>query len=391
MALPALTKTWEFMTNQATVGATNASSNNEVAFKIKNLLTDTIANGYQDASFVDIGGGTFAIQGITDDTVDGSMVGKTLKVRGSTSPGNDGDFTITSVPSSSEVRYSNGSGVAEPVDGSWNILGGNFTTPWVMQHSYNPFHGPIGVRDDGVDRIGVASDNNVSFSSGGYWVVKNTVTGTEWVWGGTRQNSGDNAAIVGQTTYPNYFDEWGGAGDPIAAPNTITDLDGTRTSQIWFRYKADWITNTGSAFVAKVHVMMSDDGQNTRVLVSQFGVFPLLWVDETVLNPHPDWIANGNSTVACMRNSAATSNIANYGTFNDSTGVYASELPDSLLALLPQTSGTDLALVRYLTCGGAQTACLRDKPCQTIPADSFLSSTTLCFPGTGPCRRCREE
>lgn len=54
---------------------------------------------------------------------DSSMVGKSITIAGSTTPGNDGTFTILTVPGATSVTYSNASGAAEAFAGAWSVAG----------------------------------------------------------------------------------------------------------------------------------------------------------------------------------------------------------------------------------------------------------------------------
>jgi hypothetical protein len=329
MALPALEKTWEFRTNVAFVGTSNLNSHQVAFFTIKNLLTDTIANGYQDGSFVDIGGGSFEIQGITDDVLDVSMVGKTIKVRGSTSVGNDGDFVITAVPTADSVRYTNGSGVAEAVNGSWNVLGGNFTNPWVMQHSQ--VQGTVGVRDDGVDRFGLATDvGDVDPTVFSYWVLRNPVTESEWAL--ILENnidSPDERSYMRFTASPNFFNEGPGGADSRPDGNTVVNVDGSRFSHFQSGTASDpWFWGDQGGQVGKIHVAMSDDGEHTRLFATGEGALFMFWMDETVKNPHPDWISSGNSTVTSMvTGTGSISSRVTYAVYNDNANAIGSTIP----------------------------------------------------------------
>ena len=330
MPLPQLEKTWEFRTNEATVGTSSELSYEAIAYQMKQMLTDTVANGFQDGTFVNVGGDNWEIQGITDDVMTAGLVGKTIKIRGSTTAANDGEYTVTAVPTSDSVRYLNVAGVAEAVNGSWNVLGGTLTSPWVIQHSQVASLGAGPVVNDGVDRWGTIAASAVEFDNGSYVVLRNPVTETEWMWSGVVQNGGDNAATIRMCTSPNYFETYTGGTSTVGYPpgNTITDINGTAASHLSFRTKEDWITASNSAHVAKLHLAISDDGKNTRMMFASFGVIAAVWFDETVSDPHPDWVAGGNPTVvSAMRNTGATSNVMTYGTLNDNASVYASEFP----------------------------------------------------------------
>jgi hypothetical protein len=330
MALPTLEKTWEFRTNIGFAGTATLEVHQRMAFNIKNVLTDTIANGYKDSSIAFVGGTTYSVSAITDDVVDVSMIGRTVKIRGSTTPGNDGDFVVTAVPDATTLEYINASGAAEAVNGSWNVLGNNWTTPWVMQHSQNKLTGDTGVRDDEVDRIGTYLDvGSVETTNYGYWVIKNTVTGTEWAWVGESSSNSLNArSMVRGTTFPNYFDEGDGGTESRPTGNSVTNVDGVRSAHREFHSSSsDWFMGDQGGEAVKLHVMMSSDGEHTRVIGCGQGTLPLFWFDETVAEPHPDWISGGNSTITSMFGTGSFSNRATYATYNDGANVVGSTLP----------------------------------------------------------------
>jgi len=60
---------------------------------------------------------------LTDSAGDftADMVGRAITISGSTSPGNDGTFIITSRISSTQITYDNASGVAEAFTGAWSV------------------------------------------------------------------------------------------------------------------------------------------------------------------------------------------------------------------------------------------------------------------------------
>lgn len=332
MTLPALEKTWEFRTNYAfTAPGGTYDVHRQLAYYIKNLLTDTIANGYQDASFVNIGGDTWAIQGISDDVVDVSMVGKTVKIRGSTTVGNNGDYTITAVPSATEIQYTNVNGFAEAVNGSWSVIGGNFTNPWVIQHSQDT-SGVPGTKDDGVDQIGTYTDWIDHPTAFPYVVIRNPVTETEWYLSGENNTTSggqyDGYAVTRSTTYPNYFEPGAGGADSRANGNTVINVTGSRTAhRQWTSDNQYWFTGNVGAGVVKLHLAMSSDGEHTRLLGCMEGYIALFYFDETVKNPHPDWISGGNATVTSMTASGALSNRPTYGTYNDAATAIGSTIP----------------------------------------------------------------
>jgi hypothetical protein len=72
-------------------------------------------------------GDSFSLSGTTVTLTDAgasfvaSDVGKTIKISGATTPGNDGEFVITSYISGTQLTYENASGATEAFAGTWSI------------------------------------------------------------------------------------------------------------------------------------------------------------------------------------------------------------------------------------------------------------------------------
>ena len=73
-------------------------------------------------------GGTAPNMTLTDSAAlfTEDMVGRNITISGSTTPANDGTFPVTSYTSSTVIGYTNASGVAEALPGTWAVEGGNF-------------------------------------------------------------------------------------------------------------------------------------------------------------------------------------------------------------------------------------------------------------------------
>lgn len=354
MAYPILTKTWEYRTNVPTAyeGTNIEQSHYHAYISIKNLLTDTIGHGYKNGTFVDIGGGTFAIQGITQFSADVGWVGKTVKIRGSTSAGNNGDFAITSVPSSAEIRYTNGSGVAEAVNGSFNIIGGNFSNPWILDHVVKqPATSWIGSQNDGVDALRTRSDWFGDTTNRSYFVVRNAVTGTYWcVWGNTNSTISREHSVSRGVTAPNILIA---SGSVSAGPvgTTVVTPSGSRQAHKDFEPNTTSPFDSPGAFIAKLHLMISSDGENTRLVGTYNGVASLFWFDETVLNPHPSWSADPVTPVITGMADSDGLQTATYAKLNDTAYCIGTRIP-SADPDIPDNHSVDI----YLTSEGYGTA-----------------------------------
>lgn len=91
---------------------------------VVSLLADLVV-GQGAAGTGDAFSGTAPAMTLTDAAglFDASMVGKSIVIAGSTTGGNDGTFTILTVPGPTSVTYSNASGAAEAFPGTWSIAG----------------------------------------------------------------------------------------------------------------------------------------------------------------------------------------------------------------------------------------------------------------------------
>lgn len=336
MALPTLIYTWQFKTNRFVHGSFSQDAlQRKHAVDIMNLLCDFVQN---DVGAWNEGSFTFSTPTVTYTAPDnrfvtgivGNLIGKSVRVKGATSAGNDGTFTITA-QTDSTLQWSNASGVAESLTGSIDVIEGVFSNPWVVDHTgTTTVHGTPG---DGINRlagdhtrIGIGGTGNV-----GYWVIRNTVTGSYWAYS-TDSDSNTSGFRAGRgallaTTAPNT----------ILAPTALTGrptgsllTNGVSSEIIYNTNAPGWFNeNYGSPDIF-VHAMMSSDGSQTRLISAAQATTPHAFIDATVYNPHPDWSgAAGVPTpsVTCMRRNGAYGDEWSYGDFNDNARVNCSDLP----------------------------------------------------------------
>lgn len=336
MALPSLVKTWEHKTNWFVYGdLTSDTLGQNAACDIKDLLCDFVprCGAWNEGTF------TFSSPTVTytapssrfDSVFFGNLVGKTVRIRGATTPGNDGDFTIT-VQTATTLQWSNASGAAEALTGSLNVFAGGFTVPWELSHTgTSTVHG---VADDEIDRL-AGDPTRLGGGTGniGYWVIKNPLTASWWSYSSDSNTTGAgykaNQGVLRATLAPDVLEVPSGLDQP---PQGSVLEDGTTRSHVEYNsFSQYWLYNFASGGPHfKVHVAMSNDGEQTRLVVCSQGYAMLAWIDGIVRNPHPLWdVGGGVSTpaVTCMRAQGSLDNEWTYGDFNDNARIQASEIP----------------------------------------------------------------
>lgn len=372
MALPTLDKTWEYKTNWFVYGGYSDDTWAQYAIcDIKDMLCDFVprAGAYAVGSF------TFSTPTVTYTAPDsrfavtkvGNLVGKTVRIVGATTAGNDGDFTITA-QTSSTLEWSNASGAAEALAGSLNVLAGEFTAPWTLSHTGNT--SGHGTKDDGIDRL--AGDPTLlgGGSSGivGYWVLKNAATGSWWSYSSDSNTTavGDRAGrgVIRSACAPNELLVPATTGDP--PQGTLLEDGITRAHSEWSPENLWWFFDVGAATpIAKLNVMMSSDGQQTRVFMWCNGSAGLAWIDARVRNPSAEWNVGGGIAVPAVTamlcsNSGNTSTPTHQWTianFNDAAQIIGSEIPWNHSGHSP-TNGTEVHKVAFSATGEGYNASL---------------------------------
>ncbi len=313
MALPTPQKVWEFDTNRPMIGATNSgTSHGQLAVLMKNMLMQVVNRShlYAEGSIATVSGSTRRIDPTgTSDTTRynpsqvGNLVGKTVRIKGSTTSGNNGDFVITaqSVVSGSvyAIEYVNASGAAESVAGSVQVIDySKISEPWILSHSGKSSGGGTiesGVLDDGVDKIRSVADYTMNSSAWSYFVLRNEATGTELMMSGRSTGSVDDGEMmeIAVAMSPNRFLARSGAGTSPAGAS-ITQPDGTTTnahvmirsnSVRWFNA----VDEAAAAWSAVAHLAMSDDGKHTRLVLCYNGFVTAAFFDEEVQDPVTGW------------------------------------------------------------------------------------------------------
>jgi hypothetical protein len=346
MALPTLDKTWEFKTNWFVYGGYSDDTWAQYCMcDIKDLLCDFVprAGAYAVGSF------TFSTPTVTYTAPDnrftatavGNLVGKTVRIVGATTAGNDGDFTITA-QTSNTLQWSNASGAAEALAGSLNVLAGEFTAPWTLSHTGNT--SGHGTKDDGIDRL--AGDPTLlgggSTGTVGYWVLHNEATDTWWSYSSDSNTTavGDRAGkgVIRSAQAPNELLVPASNGDP--PQGTLLPDGSTRGHHEWSDYTQWWLYDVGLATpITKLNVMMSTDGQQTRLFLCDNGYITLTWIDAIVRNPSSEWAVGGGvptpaiTSMYCPNNPIA--HTWTIGVLNDAQNLRASGLPWNHTGLSP--------------------------------------------------------
>jgi hypothetical protein len=358
MPLPTLIKTWEFRTNLVSpaTGVNEDTSARRHSVSIKNALTDTIAHLYAGTAAIQlVAGTTFRINPnpgsantVFDPAIVGTLTTKTMRLRGMTTGANNGDFSISAHQDLGggewvlDFTIPSG-GNAENIIGSVNVLSGAFTIPWEMDFCNTPGDG-LGTPGDEVDRIVDWGDMTSGTGNVSSWVIKNPVTGTRWCMSGDVSSTsyiGTRMVLI-QTVAPSTFTP----GALTSYPRGTLDALGTEIHTVYSNNADAWFWDTTTDYNMKIHVMMSDDGEQTRLMASAFGLSPLFWIDGVVDNPHPEWAAGAvTPVVACMMRSQAN-NVATYGNFNDTANLRASAIPWPLTTL--SRNGEDVSYLHNI-------------------------------------------
>jgi hypothetical protein len=333
MALPALLKTWEYRYNIAT-GIGNGGQDEshwQVFIDIKNVLTDTIAHGFKVGSISQVSGTTWRITGITQFTALGSMVGKTIKLRGMSTGDNNGDFIITAVPSATEIQFTNSNPTPNPesVNGSYNVIGGNFTNPWILDHTVKqPATSWVGSTGDGIDALVDYSDWYGDLTNFSQWCIRNPVTGTYWSMFGDCDSTAYRERMVPRaSTAPNQLFA-GGAVNVAPYGTVVINPEGSVNAHKSFEPNSTTPFPEGAVIVVKLHCQMSNDGQHTRLFATYGGQPVLFWMDETVLNPHPQW-ATGETPVITVQADGNDSQCPSFNQLNDTALCIGTTIPSA--------------------------------------------------------------
>jgi len=364
MPLPTLLKTWEFITNVPAGGDTAITTYQSQALAIKNTLTNTVTHIFNRGNIQLVSGSTYRINpgDTTFDPADiGSVVGFIIKIRGMTSAANNGDYTVTGQVDVGGgvyvLEYTNGAAVAEAIVGSVNAIGTDFTFPLELVHSANyPLSSsPSGV-GDGVDRIETLGHWNHSSNLQSYFVLRNTVTGTEFLLqNGNSTTADDNRGVVRVAMAPNVFDAPAYNGSiPTGpsrkiqggtAPGHVTFIDSFNNSWFILNLVAD----------ARFHCMISSDGEQLRAFWTYDGLDRMFMLDGFVRNANAAWALDPDTpTVATLSFPGnATGERATFAIMNDLERVALSRLPPPSPGILPKYNA-----VGHLTSEGYGSAAL---------------------------------
>lgn len=347
MPLPTPVKTWEYLTNQAVGGLDASTSFKNTAIRFKNLLTNTVAHIYNRGNIQLVSGTTFRINP-ADNTFSptkiGNVVGRTLKLRGMTTANNNGNYTVTAQSDQGggvyALEYVNASGAAEAIVGSVNVIGNDFTIPLVLRHSASAAQASVPVADDGIDRLETLSSftfGPTSFDNS-YFVLRNTVTGTEFCWycgNATDADSGSNATRGGTViaTAPGVLSAPAAiqsALNNIPLGQVVEYINGTKNAS----YQDQPTVNTLSwpanvTWDGRLNVMMSDDGEQVRAWFTANSLVSFFMFDSVVRNPKAEWALDANTPVVAGMFTPQSTFVAraDYANWNDVPSAVLSRIP----------------------------------------------------------------
>lgn len=378
MALPTLEKTWQFKVNRPVGGgASNLLSqlNKQLVVEIKNALTDKITGQYgPNGTSVQIrnptlgglrqwepSGGGSSIR--FSPNWAGNLVGKTVQVRGC-GAGEDGNFTITHQGIGGFGNYvieydNNGASGTVAATGSISVMAGEFSTPWVLSHSGDP--GDFSTtQDDEVDRHFDGAEFTASISTWSQFILRNTVTGSEWlITGDGNSTSYDMMRCrMRTTTAPNRFTIGGSNSVANGTPNAAGGNNHRETASDAATFMTGDTDTTGAQGNYKLHVMVSDDGEETRVFVGYLGTVYLAWIDGAIKNPHPLLTAPGVTLPAFTAMRFGT-NQWGFTIFNDSDQITLTSFnepgagPGNPSIMSPQGEQVRHVAQAYMTAEGA--------------------------------------
>ena len=354
--LPTLEKNWEFLNNIPVLSTAGVSltSFRILVHAIIGIMTDQVpgAHKFSTGSIQNPGGTTFAVNpGDTSfgPSIIGNVVGKKVRIRGATTSANNGDFTITAQLDTGGVvyrlHYVNASGVAETCSGvacSYEVIGRRpFTHPWVVHHAGLASGIHInGTPGDGINPFDAATDFTMANGNHAYVVLKNPITGTEWLIDGRSESSSQegNWAYIRFTGGPFSFDARSGAANVLStATPSGSRPDGqtfTTAYNSFYGGGSQWFngrSEAGTIFHCVLSLQISTDGRHTRLLMAQEGVFPGFMFDEQVRNP----IGMGSYTnvYGYVASQSDSGHAMEYSRLNDSTFVAVPRLLNATLNL----------------------------------------------------------
>jgi len=186
---------------------------------------------------------------------------------------------------------------------------GSFTSPWTVRSSCDS----VNVNNnDGVDRW-VAYSNAVFSDSGahGWIVLQNAAINPKF------QICIDCNRNAAQRDFSFVVSPAAGFGAANGGTDGTTTARPTATDQIT-------LVNNGpsgvqySSWTGHYHVMMSDDGECTRVILERTHYITAFWMFDKPKSPIAPWV---NSAAACFLGGSGNDNLTGYGQFNDNASV----------------------------------------------------------------------
>ena len=204
-------------------------------------------------------------------------VGKTIRVRGSTTAGNNGDFVIVSFIDADNITYSNSSGATEtmPTASGWMLRGGNVTTPWECEYSCDSI--TVSADNDGVYMMNTDGDYKWSTGARSWVVLSNATLGLEILVACRYSSEMQLAVNVSDVSEVGQLAGGTTTTDPLS-PGGATD--GTRNvTNYWAGNDTSSPLNPNWIF----HTWLADDGSSFRATHSKDGVFPAMWITEDTI------------------------------------------------------------------------------------------------------------
>jgi hypothetical protein len=176
-----------------------------------------------------------------------------------------------------------------------------WTGTWTVQSS-SPGDGTFGAGDNWADVTDIVWANVGTNHS---WIVfRQAATGSEFCV--DCRNSNDSYATIAWSHSAGF-----GVGSATNRP--------TATDEIELITNAFWVGGLTTPFAARIHTMISTDGECTRVYAQIRNLTNLVWLFDLAKNPVSGWV---NPSIALARSGSSTIDMALYTSWNEADNIY---------------------------------------------------------------------
>jgi hypothetical protein len=335
VALPALEKTWEFDVNKRWVVSTtnNETAGRQLSLAFKNIILGQTHHGLNGTINEIVAGVTYELVATDQASADPfgaladfdtSLIGRTIEIIGATTPANDGKFAVTAVPGTNTIQYSNASGVAEAFGGGYKVFNAQFSggsggvgSPWICKGSGAGSTGK-GAAMDGRDRWLTTSDLQSSTSAAGnrsWFCFQNEITGAEFV-----------LEHYATFTSEEWFDATIRVSPELGFAGGATNAVPTAVDGVLVQDRQPWLgDNSPANQVWFGHLMISDDGEDTRFFFATAGRVAQFFIADRAKDPitaGPLIVWNGFQNIITWE-LVVNSNVMTHGVWRDAAQLRA--------------------------------------------------------------------